>query len=44
MEERGKEEERLMVQNLTDGSFKKVCIDSGQGRASVQSMLSQAMS
>jgi len=29
MEGRRREEERLMIQNLTDCSFTKVCIDSG---------------
>ena len=33
MEERGKEDERLMVQNLPDCSFNKVCIDSGAGES-----------
>ena len=33
LEERGKAEERLMVQNLIDGNFNKVCIDSGAGES-----------
>ena len=32
-EGRNKQEEKIMVQNLTDSNFNKVCIDSGAGES-----------
>ena len=44
MEGKRKEEERLMIHNLTDCSFAKVCIDSGAGESVCPATPSRAMS